>query len=69
MCERKNVEMTKGKELSTCEFVYQNKHLISNDNFVSLACLTFHGTSLVHRVCINLNTLTDMHGAYSGVFL
>ncbi len=64
--------MTQHKTTSTIASIYQNKCLIINDIFVTLRggyCLAFHRRARSARLYINLKTLTDMHGAYGGVFL
>ncbi len=61
--------MTQVRTTSIITSIYQGKYLINKDNFVSRACIAFHGRAQSARLKINLKTLTDRHGGHSGVFL
>ncbi len=51
--------------------IYQNKYLINKGYFLFGGgyCLAFHRRAGSDRLKMNLKTLADRHGAYSGVFL
>ena len=63
--------MTQGKTTLITASVCQNKYLINKDNFVEGGGLAkpFIGGREAHGFTLTLKTLTDMRGAYSGVFL
>ena len=61
--------MTQVRITSIIMSIYQYKYLINKDNFVWWNRQAFHRRAQSARLKMNLRTLTDMHGACSGVFL